>query len=192
MSFLKPLLVIILAGLLAATIAWVISTRIIPLPSEMVSQTSILTSTGKKLTPTPTPKQITLNPDTLYSLINAHRRENHLSPLQANPSLEKSAALKIDDMNANQYWRHQDKQEVESWYLFRQAGYGYQLAGENLGFAVTSEWQVFADWVASPTHNLQLLEPEYEDMGLATDCVTYTKLAGGGCLVVLHLAQPGI
>ncbi|MBU0978932.1 MAG: CAP domain-containing protein [Patescibacteria group bacterium] len=191
MSLLKPLLIIVLAGCLAAGLAWIIATQVIPLPNQETSDASGQNSQPIK-PPTATPQPITLNPDALYSLINAHRVENHLSPLLRNLSLEKSATLKVDDMNVNQYWRHQDKEQIESWYLFKQAGYNYQLAGENLGFAVQSEWQVFADWVASPTHNGQLLTREYEDMGLAIDCVTYTKLAGSGCLVVLHLAQPGL
>jgi len=180
-----------LAGLMAAALAWVLSTQVLPLPED-ATQDNQAQTTKIKHPPTATPEPISIDPTTIYNLINAHRKEHKLSALLPNTRLEMSAAAKIDDMITHGYWRHQDKQQLESWYLFKEAGYNYSLAGENLAFAATSEWQIFSDWVASPTHNKQLLIPDYEHMGLVADCKTYTELAGGGCLVVLHLGQQGL
>ncbi len=127
--------------------------------------------------------------DKLYLLINAHRKENKLSSLAPVSELELSAALKITDMIAKNYWQHADPQNIESWPLFKQAGYNYLLAGENLSFAINTPWGVFSSWVASPTHNEQLLTDEYVHMGAAIDCTTYQKLAEQPCIVVLHLGK---
>ncbi len=127
--------------------------------------------------------------DSLYLLINAHRKDLGLGTLARSTELEVSAQMKIDDMIAQNYWQHADPQNIESWPLFRQAGSNYLLAGENLSFAINSPWGVFSSWVASPTHNEQLLTADYSDMGAAIDCVTYQALADAPCIVVLHLGK---
>jgi uncharacterized protein YkwD len=123
----------------------------------------------------------------LYLLINAHRKDYRLSSLVTHPALEKSAQKKIDDMVENNYYRHQDVENIESWYLFKQVGYHFSHAGENLSFNNNTPWQVFDSWVNSPAHNEQLLGPVYRDMGAAVDCETFLEYDGGGCIVVLHL-----
>lgn len=127
--------------------------------------------------------------DKLYSLINGYRRENRLSALNAHRALEHSAALKLADMQQNKYWTHKDKEGRESWYLFEQVGYHFEKAGENLSFGHTTEWKIFEEWRKSPEHNAQMLELEYEHMGLAADCTSYAQASKKTCVVVLHLAK---
>lgn len=131
----------------------------------------------------------TLTADSLYLLINAHRLEHMLSQLRSNPTLEQSAQYKLSDMIVNKYYRHTDQNNTPPWPFFLQAGYQYRLAGENLSFAIDTPWQVLNSWVASPTHNEQLLTPEYTDMGVAIDCTTFAQYPDGGCIVVLHLGR---
>jgi uncharacterized protein YkwD len=150
-------------------------------PTSVLGASTKHTSTQKEAAQFTTEK--------LYLLINAHRKEHTLSPLQPAPELELSALLKISDMIAKNYWRHADPTNIESWPLFKQAGYNYLLAGENLSFAINSPWGVFSSWAASPTHNEQLLTKEYAHMGAAIDCTTYQKLAEQPCIVVLHLGK---
>ncbi|OGJ16455.1 MAG: hypothetical protein A2632_03260 [Candidatus Pacebacteria bacterium RIFCSPHIGHO2_01_FULL_46_16] len=130
------------------------------------------------------------NADKLYGLINGYRRDHRLTPLTAHTALERSARQKLADMVAKKYWRHGDTDNSPPWRFFGQAGYQYARAGENLAFGVTSSWQTFSGWQASQTHNEQLLEPEYQDMGIAVECDYYAVYADQTCLVVLHLAQP--
>lgn len=133
--------------------------------------------------------EITISYDKLYSLINGYRRENRLSALKVHRALEQSAASKLSDMQQNHYWTHKDTQGRESWYLFEQIGYHFEKAGENLSFGYTTEWKVFEEWKASPVHNAQMLEPEYEHMGLAADCSSYAQGSKKTCIVVLHLGK---
>lgn len=131
----------------------------------------------------------TVDPEILYSLINAYRTEEKLSELKSNLSLEKSANRKIQDMIDQKYWQHTDTKNIPSWYLFKQAGYDYILAGENLSFGYSSAWDVFAAWKESDIHRAELLKEEYQDMGLAIDCQTYKRENKPSCIVVLHLGK---
>lgn len=162
-------------------------------PSEenqvLGAQTS-QTTTEQKVTTTASSTQAEADfRDKLYNLILAYRRENSLSLLTRSQLLEQSAYLKLADMVENNYYRHEDQTNVQSWYLLEQVGYPYQTAGENLAFSATSAWQVFSDWQQSPTHNAQLLNPNYENMGIAVDCHTFADQAENACMVVLHLAK---
>lgn len=123
----------------------------------------------------------------LYNLINGYRKERDLPELTVNPALEKSAQLKLQDMITEKYWRHEDSQNVQSWYLFTQAGYDYTVAGENLAFGLNTAWQVFDGWIESPRHNQELITTTYQDMGLAADCQTYIQEGKPSCVTVLHL-----
>jgi len=126
----------------------------------------------------------------LYGLINGFRREQKTTPLAIHASLEQSARAKLNDMIVKKYWRHGDTDNNPPWRFFTQSGYHYALAGENLAFGVKSNWDVFLDWQESQTHREQLLQPEYQHMGVAIECDYYEVYAGQTCLVVLHLGTP--
>lgn len=136
-----------------------------------------------------TSEAISFDRQALYLFINAHRKDNKLGTLRVSPLLELSAQAKIDDMLANNYFRHEDVQNQQSWYLFNNVGYNYKLAGENISFSHNTPWRVFEGWLNSPTHNEQLLLADYEDMGIASDCSSLAEYIGDSCVVVLHLGR---
>lgn len=183
--------------------------------STQPTQTSVNTVIEKSLptvppvstpSPTPTPSSVTpsvlgssasnntkntasIDNQSLYSLINAHRKENGLSQLKVHTSLEQSATKKLQEMIAEKYWQHENREGKTSWYLFEQSGYHYTEAGENLSFANNTAWNVFDAWVKSTQHNEQMLKEVYEEMGLASDCSTYIEQGTASCVVVLHLGK---
>lgn len=132
-------------------------------------------------------KTISFETQALYRLINSYRTENDLHKLFIDHALEDSANRKLSDMITKEYFRHADTNNNESWYLFQAAGYQYKYAGENLSFGNNTPWQVFEAWQKSAAHNEQLLKPEYQDMGIATNCEEYKIGRNSSCLVVLHL-----
>lgn len=131
-------------------------------------------------------QEVNFDTQTLYRLINSYRLENELNKLYINKSLEESALRKVADMKDNDYFNHTDQNQNESWYLFQASGYQFKYAGENLSTGINTPWQVFTAWQESQEHNLQLLKPEYLDMGIAVDC-SETVGRQPYCLVVLHL-----
>jgi len=177
--------------------------------SATVNQPTELTQSenSKKIAKNPTPESIQVlgekdikisntqtidssnqfDPQVLYGLINSYRRDNGLSNFLINQSLEESARRKINDMIKNEYYRHADTNNNESWYLFQASGYQYKFAGENLSFGHNTPWQVFEAWQQSSQHNEQLLKSEYREMGLAINCEEYKVGREPSCVVVLHL-----
>ncbi len=181
-----PLLVVVLIFLLLAT------------KKNQIEPTSNLESQPKN----PTPENIQLPEETaepasdepvsfdtqiLYNLINSYRDEHDLNKLFVNKLLEDSAQRKLADMIDDEYFRHSDTNDNESWYLFQAAGYQYKFAGENLSSGNNTPWQVFDAWQKSSAHNKQLLKTEYLDMGLAVNCEEYKIGRKPVCLAVLHL-----
>ncbi len=154
-------------------------------PAELIPNNS--NNSKNNIQETETSPQAEFDTHRLYSLINAYRKDQNLSPLLIDPRLEKSATAKINDMISQKYYRHEDTVNQESWYLFTAAGYHYKLAGENISFSHNTPWQVFQAWSESTSHNEQLLKPNYEEMGLAADCESFREYAGKNCVVVLHL-----
>ena len=125
----------------------------------------------------------------LYQLISGFRSEQNLPNLQVNRKLEASAQLKLSEMIANHYYRHEDTTGQQSWHFFKQVNYHYVSAGENLAFNINTPWQVLDSWQQSSTHRAQLLNPNYTDMGIAVDCQALAAYADGGCITVLHLGS---
>lgn len=171
-----------------------------PVPALTPTYTPVAVQLAPTPTPTPEPSTASIlgvmasptesfSLDKLYSLINANRRENHLSILKIHPLLEKSARDKLTDMSNRQYWTHQDPEGRPSWYLIETAGYHYEQAGENISTGLLTPWQVFSAWKASPAHDKELSEPAYEHMGAAVDCSTYKTAGETSCVVVLHLGK---
>lgn len=136
-----------------------------------------------------TPEKIDFETEKLYSLINSYRKEKKLSPLQINQSLETSAKRKVSDMIENNYFKHEDSNGIESWYMFKTAGYEFKTAGENLSSGANSPWKVFDAWKNSDLHNAQLLNETYFDMGINADCESYKIAKRPSCVVVLHLGS---
>lgn len=128
-------------------------------------------------------------PSQLYLLINSYRKENNLSPLVINQSLEFSAKKKVGDMITHDYFNHQDSDGLESWYMFKASGYEYKTAGENLSSGANTPWKVFDAWKNSQIHNEQLLNQTYKDMGIFADCESYIIAKKPSCIVVLHLGS---
>lgn len=159
-------------------------------PAENTEAVLGSTTTTEQAQPINTPQNtVGFDRAKLYLLINAHRKEAGLSPLQVHSALEQSASRKLQDMIDKQYWRHEDPSGTINWQLFKQSGYQYAIAGENLSFGNNTPWSVFDNWLKSSQHNEQLLKSDYQDMGLATDCGSYQVEGEVRCIVVLHLGK---
>lgn len=105
--------------------------------------------------------------DRLISLINQARQVKNLSALTLNTSLNSVADLKVNDMLAKNYFDHTSPAGISPWYWFKQIGYNYLYAGENLAMGFTESDAVFQAWMNSPSHRDNILNPNYQEMGLA-------------------------
>jgi hypothetical protein len=87
--------------------------------------------------------------------------------LQLNERLSEGAQLKAGDMFAFDYWAHKSPSGRQPWEFFREAGYEYRVAGENLARDFMKSEDVVRAWMESPTHKENIVNPKYQEIGVA-------------------------
>lgn len=103
----------------------------------------------------------------LVELTNQKRSENGLGPLTISDQLSQTALFKARDMFAKNYWAHNAPDGTTPWFFFKQAGYEYIYAGENLARGFTTSDDTVNAWLASPSHRDNVLSPNYKEIGFA-------------------------
>jgi uncharacterized protein YkwD len=109
----------------------------------------------------------------LADLANTDRGLNHAGALRVSPQLTAIAQAKANDMAANGYFAHNSPSGKTPWYWFRQEGYSFTYAGENLAIDFSDSAEVEAAWMKSPTHRANLLNGKFTEVGIATAVGTY-------------------
>ncbi len=109
----------------------------------------------------------------LVSLTNQDRVKNNLGELTVNPLLEKAAQMKADDMAQKSYFSHNTPDGKTPWYWLEQAGYNYKYAGENLAVNFNDSEEVQTAWMNSRGHFLNIVNPKYTEIGIATSTGMY-------------------
>lgn len=103
----------------------------------------------------------------LIELLNEERESSGLEPLKENQVLNTAAVLKADDMLNKDYFAHTSPDGLSPWYFFQQAGYNYNMAGENLAIGFLDSSEVQQAWLDSPSHKANLLNENYKEVGIA-------------------------
>jgi len=103
----------------------------------------------------------------LIELTNKERQSLGVNSLEENALLNKAAQLKAQDIITYDYFSHQSPTGITPWYWFKKAGYNYQIAGENLGIGFLDSEEIYQAWNDSPSHRANLLNPKYQDIGIA-------------------------
>jgi hypothetical protein len=103
----------------------------------------------------------------LVKMTNQERNSVGAGSLKISPTLNQAALMKAQDMVANNYFSHWSPQGRSPWYWFQMAGYSYQYAGENLAIGFYDATDVHRAWLESSTHRANILNPSYQEMGLA-------------------------
>jgi hypothetical protein len=113
--------------------------------------------------------QKTLDPVDLMNRVNAERNQRQIPTLNTNQKLNIAAQGKTDDMLSRSYFSHINPDGNYVWGLIEAAGYKpYTMLGENLAMDFSSAGDLIDAWLASPTHRANLLNPQFQDQGLAT------------------------
>jgi len=101
-------------------------------------------------------------------LANRDRAELSTPPLVMNPKLAEAARLKLDDMIKNGYFDHHSPDGISPWHWFKEAGYDFIYAGENLAVNFADSEDVQRAWMASPLHKKNILNVNFTEIGIAT------------------------
>lgn len=120
--------------------------------------------------------------------INTVRASNNLPAVSENKNLDQSAAAKLADMIARNYWAHNAPDGTEPWIFMQKAGYKYRFAGENLWNGYSNS--TVTDWLNSPTHKAVIMDARYKDIGLALQKVNSFNGQQNVWVVVTHYASP--
>lgn len=115
----------------------------------------------------------TVLPSVVVELTNEEREELNQQPLRRNVTLDAAAKQKAKHMAANQYFAHYSPDGVSPWYWFKEAGYVYAHAGENLAIHFTDSSEVVEAWMDSPTHRANIVDSKYTEIGVGTARGTY-------------------
>ncbi|MFZ2126239.1 MAG: CAP domain-containing protein [Candidatus Microsaccharimonas sp.] len=98
---------------------------------------------------------------------NEERAKDELPALKINEELSQAAFLKARDMFANNYWAHTSPSGVTPWKWLGDAGYNYDVAGENLAKNYPTADATVAAWMNSETHRANIMNSAYQDIGFA-------------------------
>jgi len=109
----------------------------------------------------------------LVDLTNGDRNASALGGLTVSPVLTAAAQAKANDMANKGYFAHVSPEGLDSWYWFREAGYAFTYAGENLAIDFSDSIDVERAWMNSPTHRKNILDSNFTQIGIAVAQGTY-------------------
>ena len=115
----------------------------------------------------------TVLPAVIVSETNIARADDALVELQRNDLLDIAAQEKAEDMAKLGYFSHTSPAGVNPWYWFKDVGYNYVHAGENLAVHFTDSEDVVTAWLNSPTHRDNILNANYREIGVGSARGTY-------------------
>lgn len=109
----------------------------------------------------------------LVDLTNTDRAAYNIGGLTVNQKLVEAAQAKANDMAAKSYFAHTSPEGIDSWHWFKQTGYDFQNAGENLAVDFSDSADVERAWMNSPSHRDNILNGKYTEVGIATASGSY-------------------
>jgi uncharacterized protein YkwD len=87
--------------------------------------------------------------------------------LRYNAVLARAALAHSADMARFNYFSHDGRDGSNPAQRVERAGYRYRATGENIAAGMTSPAEAVADWIKSPPHCANLMNPVFTEMGVA-------------------------
>jgi hypothetical protein len=124
----------------------------------------------------------------INTLLNAHNKERQnlgVSELELNSLLSTSAQQKAETMLSLNCWDHYCPKEKSPWEYFKETGYEYVFAGENLAEGFYDIDNLMKAWMNSSSHRENLLKSEYLEVGFG---IAYGNYQGNdnNIIIVAH------
>ncbi|MFB7663638.1 sigma-70 family RNA polymerase sigma factor [Kitasatospora sp. NPDC056138] len=153
-----------------------------PAPSTATASPSPSPTPSATPSASPSPRSLERQ---LVDLINAERAKNGCRPLRVDPRLHTAAQQHSQDMAANHYFDHTDRQGGQPDSRITAAGYRWSRWGENIDQNRKAPGDVLNDWLDGAIHQQNILDCRFTDAGVGTAPST------GGLLWTLDLAASG-
>lgn len=103
----------------------------------------------------------------LVDLTNSNRLTQNILPLVENPTLAYAAQLKANDMAEKSYFAHNSPDGKSPWYWFKEGGYEFLYAGENLAVNFNDSSDVVLAWMNSEGHRANIMNGKFTEIGIA-------------------------
>lgn len=100
------------------------------------------------------------------ALTNDVRTSNGLHALTINDTLQATALLQSTNMAEQDFFSHTGTDGLKAWHRAENLGYDYQSIGENIAAGQLTPEEVVQEWVNSPGHLANILNPAYTEIGV--------------------------
>lgn len=101
-------------------------------------------------------------------------------PLHWDERLERAAQRHARDMARHYHFNHTGTDGSSTTDRVQAAGYHYRLIGENIAYGHPSLESVFDDWLKSPGHCRNMMNPAFSEIGAATENRFWVQTLGKG------------
>ncbi|MDU4696028.1 MAG: CAP domain-containing protein [Paenibacillus sp.] len=108
----------------------------------------------------------TQNASKVVELVNKERKNAGMKPLMVHTNLTKMAKTKAIDMFKTGYFSHTSPKYGSPFDMMDSSNITYLYAGENIGKGQRSAEEVVKDWMDSPGHKANILNPKYKLIGV--------------------------
>ncbi|WP_406724444.1 CAP domain-containing protein [Streptomyces sp. GD-15H] len=102
----------------------------------------------------------------VVELVNTERGKAGCSPVKVNATLTEAAQNHSEDMAASGNMSHTGSDGSSPADRITRAGYGWSTYGENVAYGYSTPEQVMAGWMSSPGHKENILNCEFEEIGV--------------------------
>lgn len=99
-------------------------------------------------------------------LVNVERAKRGLGALNLDGRLTEVSQDKAQDMLRNKYFSHTSPSYGSPFEMIKKYGIRYSYAGENIARGQESPEEVMADWMASSGHRSNILNPNFDTLGV--------------------------
>jgi uncharacterized YkwD family protein len=113
-------------------------------------------------------------------LVNEERGKAGLKFLELRADLSKVAETKSQDMVSKGYFSHQSPTYGSPFDMLKQFGISYRTAGENIAQGQRTPGEVMDQWMQSPGHRKNILNPDFDSIGVGEVNKTWTQEFTGG------------
>lgn len=110
-----------------------------------------------------------ITPESILVYTNQARSRLGVPDLRLDSQLSEAARKKAYDMFERNYWAHITPTGEQPWSFITSTGYTYLYAGENLARDFGDPEAVVDAWMASPSHRENLVNSNYDDIGIAVE-----------------------
>jgi uncharacterized protein YkwD len=126
----------------------------------------------------------TVDKETVLRIINAYRAAGcncgkagtfaPATPVKWNDTLELAAIVHSSDMYAKKFFSHKGSDGSRMGDRIKRLGYNWTMCGENIGRGYLTEDQVINGWMNSAGHCRNIMNPNFNEIGVARvgDCWT--------------------